>query len=157
MQVAGDLDLTLTPLIGPKMYAAPGSSTPLGVNGRMPSTRLHLDLTDALNYMAWTTVGFGGAEGAEWLIFARKHTEMVERFLHRHFAVADGVNTIHSHQYYFDDHLLEVLWTEENVKPYRFVQQVGDVVVIPAGCAHQVRICYPLCDIYSYIISRSLI
>ena len=40
---------------------------------------------------------------------------------------------------YLDDELLELLAQQAGLVPFVVVQAVGDAVVVPAGCAHQVR------------------
>lgn len=106
-----------------------------------PSTFLHLDLCPAVNVMVWTQTGYDGVTGAEWLIFKREDKDAVRNFLNRHFQrnIDVDVDPIHSQRYYFDDDLLKVLEEEEGVSPFRHTQEMGEAVLIPAGCVHQVR------------------
>ncbi|KAJ7823356.1 hypothetical protein B0H13DRAFT_1507555, partial [Mycena leptocephala] len=46
---------------------------------------------------------------------------------------------IHGQEIFITDRLWWKLWQVCDVKSYRVYQQIGEVVLILAGCAHQVR------------------
>ncbi|KDQ30124.1 hypothetical protein PLEOSDRAFT_2739, partial [Pleurotus ostreatus PC15] len=113
------LEYECKPDIGPKIYAATAS----GHNG---STRLHMDMADAINIMA--------SGRALWHIFRSDDADAIRQVLKPYCDPADPIN---SHQIYITPELLDIL-ESKGVKPYTFEQNQGDCVFIPAGCAHQV-------------------
>jgi len=40
---------------------------------------------------------------------------------------------------YLDDELLDTLREQAGIVPYAILQKLGDAILVPAGCAHQVR------------------
>ncbi|KAK7471132.1 hypothetical protein VKT23_002545 [Stygiomarasmius scandens] len=143
----------IAPDLGPKMYNAMGSSCDIGSMG---STRLHMDMADAVNimtYAAKTKEGFDGC--AAWDLFKAEDSDKIRTFVKRKGKTgavggadknagngAPGSNQymdpIHGQQIYLDEALRKELWEEEGVKSYRVYQRPGEAVFIPAGCAHQV-------------------
>ncbi|KAL1742882.1 hypothetical protein HDZ31DRAFT_83810 [Schizophyllum fasciatum] len=127
---------TIAPDLGPKMYNAQASSTRAGSKG---STRLHMDMADALNIMTYAAPKASESipAGAAWDIFRPEDSvtirEFMRRTLHR-----TSVDPIHSQHYYLDDKLRHDLFEETGVRAYHFQQRPGEAVLIPAGCAHQV-------------------
>ncbi len=100
------------------------------------STRLHMDISDAVNIMA-------NIDGeARWEIFTAEDTKLLGSFIKSRFKklkkcrAGDSVNAYHV--YLTPDHL-EVLRVNHKIVPFTFHQSFRDVVYIPAGCAHQVR------------------
>ncbi|KAF8164873.1 hypothetical protein B0H34DRAFT_686986 [Crassisporium funariophilum] len=152
---------TVGPDLGPKMYNSMASSQEPGSKG---STRLHMDMADALNVMLYATKCEDGSEGyAVWDLFRAEDSDKLRAFLRRRFGVgpggaisglAQGVagekavggqgvipmahDPIHGQQFYLDVDLRRALFEESGVKSYRVYQRPGDGVFIPAGCAHQV-------------------
>ncbi|KAJ8688786.1 hypothetical protein PTI98_013536 [Pleurotus ostreatus] len=120
---------TCIPDLGPKLYAAMTSRQ----NG---STRLHIDISDAVNIM----VDDGKAL---WHIFSSEHLEILKEFIiselrdekQQSFSRIDSISSYHV---YLTDEHLETLKARYNVRPFTFEQHHRDVVFIPAGCAHQV-------------------
>lgn len=105
-------------------------------NGRQHgSTRLHMDISDAVNIMA------NNGE-ARWNIFTAEDTKLLDSFLKSRFKLpakyraGDSVNA--HHVYLTPDHL-EELREKHGIVPFTFQQSFRDAVYIPAGCAHQVR------------------
>lgn len=102
------------------------------------STQLHQDLTDALNLMVWTA----GTIGAVWHIFLPEDTAKVTQFIEDNTSLCgyDPTNghPIHSQQVYLTPFLLNLLFVNCNVRPFVIFQLAGHIVVIPAGCLHQV-------------------
>lgn len=117
---------------GPKMYNANGNPVKTNTKG---STRLHLDMADALNIMAYAAPDAEGGEGgAIWDIFRAEDSPRIRQFL----STKEGQDPIHSHEVYLDDGARCELWKQYNVNSYRVYQKTGQAVFIPAGCAHQV-------------------
>ena len=140
--------------IGPKMYNSLASSQERGSKG---STRLHMDMADALNVMLYASKCEDGTEGyAVWDLFRAQDSDKLRGFLRKKFGhaqngggqlVATGGggsgmpiahDPIHGQQFYLDVELRQALYDECGVKSYRVYQRPGDGVFIPAGCAHQV-------------------
>jgi lysine-specific demethylase 3 len=121
------------------MYNAMASFESAGSKG---STRLHMDMADALNIMTFASLTPDGKPGtAAWDLFRAGDSEKIRQFLKNKFKGAFQHDPIHSQQCYLDTALRHELWTEFGVKSYRIYQKPGEAVFIPAGCAHQV--CYP--------------
>ncbi|KAI0715211.1 hypothetical protein C8Q76DRAFT_617899, partial [Earliella scabrosa] len=126
----------LKPDLGPKMYVA---TTDRYEDG---STRLHLDVTSAVNILAYTETGpetMSEDSGALWHIFPVEETTRLREYLRSKlkYAVDDSEDPIHAQGTYLTKAMraeLHVL----GVHFYEIVQQVGQAVFIPAGCAHQV-------------------
>ena len=147
------------------MYNAMASSQNAGSKG---STRLHMDMADALNIMTYAAPCPDGSPGcAVWDLFRAEDSDKLRTFLNKRFAPGKGeglsgaapavtgngkraaagqghdwgtaVNDpIHGQQFYLDEVLKAALFEETGVKSYRFYQRPGEAVFIPAGCAHQV-------------------
>ncbi|KAH9918847.1 uncharacterized protein B0H18DRAFT_831699, partial [Fomitopsis serialis] len=123
------------PDLGPKMFVAHASAA----NG---STRLHLDLADAVNLMTWAAMDADGAEGgAVWHIWHASHLPQLRQFL-----LSDQVikhdptlgDPVHSAQHYLDASAIERFRARYGLLPYTIFQRRGEAVFIPAGSAHQV-------------------
>ncbi|KAJ8693176.1 hypothetical protein PTI98_010417 [Pleurotus ostreatus] len=117
------LDYECKPDLGPKVYAAMASKQDDDHHG---STRLHMDMADAVNIMAHGR--------ALWHIFRSDDADAIREVLKRQ---SDSADPINSHKMYLTPGLLKVL-EGKGIKPYIFEQTQGDCVFIPAGCAHQV-------------------
>ncbi|KAJ8473530.1 hypothetical protein ONZ45_g16263 [Pleurotus djamor] len=115
------------PDLGPKMYAATASTK----NGQhVGSTRLHMDMADAVNIMMNDGV-------ALWHIFRPEDAQSLRSFL-AHLNRLNGSDPINEQKYYLTAPQLDQLHAQWNVDPLTFEQRMGDCVFIPAGCAHQV-------------------
>ncbi|KAF8966449.1 hypothetical protein BDZ97DRAFT_1657595 [Flammula alnicola] len=133
------------PDLGPKMYNALASSQEVGSKG---STRLHMDMADALNVMLFATPCEDGTEGyAVWDLFRAQDSDKIRSFLRQKFGfgfhagqavLMIGHDPIHGQQFYLDVELRQELYEAYNVRSYRVYQRPGDGIFIPAGCAHQV-------------------
>ncbi|KAJ7026003.1 hypothetical protein C8F04DRAFT_1190922 [Mycena alexandri] len=122
--------------LGPKMYNAHANLEESSCQG---STRLHMDMADAVNLMTYAAPDSDGAPGcAAWDLFEADDSDKLRKFLQHEFAIEEG-DPIHSQQVYLDDAARRRLWREYGVKSYRVYQTAGQAVFIPAGCAHQVR------------------
>lgn len=120
---------------GPKMYISQASPATKNTKG---STRLHMDMADAVNIMLHTELQPDGTPGcAVWDLFAAEDSEKISRFLKRKLR-GNSADPIHSQKTYLNDQLRKQLFEEEGVRSWRVYQRAGDAVFIPAGCAHQV-------------------
>ncbi|KAJ7163803.1 Clavaminate synthase-like protein [Mycena crocata] len=127
---------TVGPDLGPKMYNAYANQDDSGKG----STRLHMDMADALNIMTFAAIGPDGQPGrAAWDLFCAQDSDKIRKFLHGKYPELKGQDPIHRQTVYLDDVARRELWQEYGVKSYRVYQMAGEAVFIPAGCAHQVR------------------
>jgi lysine-specific demethylase 3 len=120
------------------MYIAYGNLNSDNPHG---STRLHLDVTAAVNIMLYAADHPDGSSGlAVWHIFPASATSDIRKFLLQEETV--GFNgpgdPIHNHDIYLDPPLLALLASKYGIQPYTIYQAPGDAIFIPAGCAHQV-------------------
>jgi len=124
-------------VLGPKMYNAMASSDIPGTKG---STRLHMDMADAVNVMLYSAPTPDGKPGsALWDIYDASDAGKIRDFLKNKFKGKFQNDPIHSQMFYLDCDLRKELYEDFGVKSYRIYQKPGDVVFIPAGCAHQAR------------------
>ncbi|KAF8629624.1 hypothetical protein AX15_003360 [Amanita polypyramis BW_CC] len=124
------------PDLGPKMYNAMASSLAEGSKG---TTRLHMDMADALNIMTFASPCADGSPGcAAWDLFHAEDSEKLRGFLRKRIQGIGVQDPIHSQQIYLDEVLRKELWETQGIKSYRVYQRPGEAIFIPAGCAHQV-------------------
>lgn len=104
------------------------------------STKLHLDMTSAVNCMAYTVDDpDSGESGADWIIFDPEDTPRLRQYLRRRLGLLEtDYDPIHAQQTFVDTEMLKEL-QEEGVYSYRFRQLQNQAVFIPAGAAHQVQ------------------
>jgi hypothetical protein len=125
--------------VGPKMYNAFGT---LQDDTHHGSTRLHMDLTDAVNIMLWAAPCPDGSPGcALWHIFPADASSSIRVFMKDDNAFSKSGDPIHSQTVYLTPNMLNTLADKYSVRPYTIVQHPGDAIFIPAGCAHQVCCC----------------
>jgi hypothetical protein len=121
--------------IGPKMYH--GQAT-LQDNSHHGSTRLHMDLTDAVNIMLWAAKLLDGRAGfAVWDIFPPEATPILRRFFKEEAGFMEKGDCIHSQMMCVSPAMMERL-SVLGVRVHRIHQYEGQAVYIPAGCPHQV-------------------
>lgn len=120
------------------MYNAMASYESAGSKG---TTRLHMDMADAVNMMLFSSPTPDGRPGsAAWDLFKAEDTPKLRKFLRKKFKGLYQHDPIHSQQFYLDSSLRRELYQEYGVKSHRIYQKPGEAVFIPAGCAHQVRV-----------------
>ena len=123
------------------MYNAYGD--PSNIN-RQGSTRLHLDVTGAINIMLHAAdLADGSHGGAVWHIFPPASQSILRDFLTSEPSIGfqDPGDPIHNQTIYLTPPMLQLLADKHGVHPYTFHQKLGDAIFIPAGCPHQVMIC----------------
>jgi lysine-specific demethylase 3 len=119
------------------MYNAMASFESAGSKG---STRLHMDMADAVNIMTYASPTPDGKPGcAAWDLFRASDADKLRVFLRRKFKGSYQHDPIHSQQIYLDSTLRKELFDMYGIKSHRIYQKPGEAVFIPAGCAHQVR------------------
>ncbi|KAA1466060.1 hypothetical protein DENSPDRAFT_862224 [Dentipellis sp. KUC8613] len=128
---------TIAPDLGPKMYNAMASEEKPGAKG---STRLHMDMADAVNIMLHAEPCPDGSPGfAAWDLFRWEDAAQLRKFLKKRFSNGGQAHDpIHSQQIYLDSEMRKELFDDFGIKSYRVIQRPGEAIFIPAGCAHQV-------------------
>lgn len=133
----------IQPDLGPKMYNAwPGSEAP-GGNG---TTRLHMDIADAVNIMLHASPPTGEDVPDEhrpgvaaWDIFRADDADKLRAFLRKEYShIEFRDDPIHIQRFFIDAQQRVKLYQEYGVRSWRIYQKAGEAVFIPAGCAHQV-------------------
>ncbi|XP_010035268.2 lysine-specific demethylase JMJ25 isoform X1 [Eucalyptus grandis] len=86
--------------------------------------------------------------GAVWDIFRRQDVPKLVEYLQRHWKefrhinnlpVESVIHPIHDQTLYLTERHKKQLKEEYHIEPWTFEQQLGEAVLIPAGCPHQVR------------------
>jgi lysine-specific demethylase 3 len=121
---------------GPKMYIAHAS---VEDNIHHGSTKLHIDMTDAVNIMVWASDRREQQQRyALWRIFPQAASPLICQFLRVHTGFSGPGHPIHSQSVYFTEDMLAELEARTGVRPFTIKQYTGEAIYIPAGCAHQV-------------------
>ena len=119
------------------MYIAYGS---VEDNFHHGSTKLHIDMTDAVNIMVWVSNRKDQQQSyALWRIFPHDASSLICQFLRANTGFSGPGNPIHAQGTYFTEDMLAELEKQTGVRPFTIKQCIGDAIFIPAGCAHQVR------------------
>jgi len=107
--------------------------------GKKGTTCLHMDIADAVNILLYTADMESHQRAAQWDIFRAEDADAIRQFLvERYPDVATHGDPIHAQIHYLDDDALQELYLEKGVYSWRIMQEAGQAVFIPAGCAHQV-------------------
>jgi lysine-specific demethylase 3 len=118
------------------------SSITSGFN--LASTKLHMDITDAYNVMLSAAECPDGKPGfAEWTFLRAKDACLFRKFMMEECGFEGPEDVIHSQTINLTPDLLERLFTKYGVRPITVAQYPGDIVFIPAYCAHQVYVNLP--------------
>jgi hypothetical protein len=123
---------------GPKMYNSHQTSPDEVHQG---STKLHLDLTDAVNVMLWANMS-DSEPAALWHIFWPQDAEILRKFLIQDIGFHGFGDPIHSQMFYLTPSMLHHLHNQHNIQPYTIYQRPGEAIYIPAGAAHQVPLSF---------------
>ncbi|KAH9048628.1 hypothetical protein EDB83DRAFT_2170073, partial [Lactarius deliciosus] len=119
------------PDLGPKVYFALAAKQDDSHHG---STRLHCDLTDAVNVCVFAAQQHDGSPGgARWDIFSPEDTARLRKILSVH-----TEDPVLAQNTYLTPARLRQLELSHDIKAYTFFQHEGEAVFIPVGCAHQV-------------------
>jgi hypothetical protein len=125
------------PDIGPKMYNAFAAQE--GPDGQ-GSTRLHMDVADAINIMLYASDRPDGSPGcAVWDLFRAEDADAIRTFLKDKYSTSHKfTDPIHAQMFYLNSDLRRELFEKHGIASFRVYQYPGQAVFIPAGCAHQV-------------------
>lgn len=153
-------------IIGPKLYGAT-----IDVPPRRGSTRLHMDMADAINMLGDAAQKpQDNVEDALWQILSRHDVDKIRQYLREVDArdrAARGDRTqrpptwdpINAQEFYLDEKMLHDL-KAKGVVPFVIHQKVGEAVFIPSGCPHQVSRYFELfpirlsCFLYTTILGK---
>ncbi|KAJ3760740.1 hypothetical protein EV360DRAFT_68442 [Lentinula raphanica] len=129
----------VAPDLGPKMYNAMASYQDQGSKG---TTRLHMDMADALNVMTYASDCPDGSPGcAAWDLFRPEDSAKLRVYLKKKLpAGSTPMDPIHGQQVYLNEVMRKELAEELGVYSYRVYQRPGEAIFIPAGCAHQASV-----------------
>ncbi|PWY97505.1 hypothetical protein BCV70DRAFT_147026, partial [Testicularia cyperi] len=134
----------MQPDLGPKMYNAWPASEARGGHG---TTRLHMDMADAVNIMLYAAPPPDRDDLPEehrsgvaaWDIFRAEDADTIRQFLREeHKRSAEMDDPIHVQEFFIDAAQRVKLFSKYGVRGWRIYQKTGEAVFIPAGCAHQV-------------------
>lgn len=120
---------------GPKMYIAMGSTT-----NDHGSTKLHMDVTDAVNLLVYSSAKDKEAVCAIWHLFPPNCIPGLRAFLRANCNSEDDEDPIHSQSIYLTPALLDLLYKTQQIRPIVIEQRVGQTVWIPSQWPHQVRV-----------------
>ena len=89
------------------------------------------------------------SHGAVWHVFSQPDTKLLQSMLpyfvrqrgvrEGNRELLDSTHALLDGAMYLDDELLATLREQAGIVPFVILQRLGDAVLVPAGCAHQVR------------------
>lgn len=120
---------------------------------------MHGDVADACNVMVFTSDAPDGSPGsAHWDVLAHESMGVLQEYLRAKKNAQQGVhNPIHSQSVFLTPGDIQELREKYGVLTYSFEQYLGDAVIIPAGCPHQVRLCHDMSAIRLMMIRSPII
>ncbi|WVZ00472.1 hypothetical protein V8G54_026541 [Vigna mungo] len=156
----------LKPDLGPKTYIAYGFPHELGCGDSV--TKLHCDMSDAVNVLTHIAEVKLEVTGIENLKEKQQDVPKLQEYLRKHFrefrhidcrplkqfevfgrqyllymdnvsAELRVIHPIHDQTFYLTMEHKRKLKEEYGIEPWTFIQKLGEAVFIPAGCPHQVR------------------
>ncbi|TFK51461.1 hypothetical protein OE88DRAFT_1607921, partial [Heliocybe sulcata] len=120
------LDLGMNNVHGTQTYSQHGT------------THLHLDVTFAVNLMLYAVAEEDRSPGsAVWHIFPRSMCSSICKLISESDMGKEMGDPIHNQKTYVLQEMLDPLWVEYDIVPWEIKQRPGEVMFIPAGCAHQ--------------------
>ena len=120
---------------GPKAYIATAD-----IHGQ-GSTRLHKDMTNAVNLMP-LSIPNGTSRGALWTIVALEDVTHLVTYLEsirNDLDISPDLNPILNQRVYIDEALRVRIREEAGIHLFQVQQDQGDTIFIPAGLPHQVK------------------
>ena len=106
---------------------------------RHGTTKLHLDVTDAINILVWSS-GTPSDSAAIWDIIPYEALQALRRFIHDESLYTGLGDPIHGQAVFLTDEAIRRFTAQYEFPVWRIQQRLGDAVFIPAGCAHQVSL-----------------
>jgi hypothetical protein len=107
-------------------------------SGNQGSTRLHMDLSGAYNILLHSSSG-ESSDGAVWWIFKSSDAGRLREYMrHAIPGIKQDEDPINSQHHFLTQEHLDALGKLQ-ILPTIIRQQVGDAVIIPAHCPHQVN------------------
>ena len=106
---------------------------------RYGTTKLHVDVTDAVNILTWTS-GTPSDSAAIWDIVPYSALPTLREFIKICGLFQGAGDPIHAQAIFLTDETIQKFTAQHKFPIWRIHQRLGDAVFIPAGCAHQVCI-----------------
>ena len=104
---------------------------------RHGTTKLHLDVTDAVNILTWSS-GAPSDCAAIWDIVPFQALPALRKFLRNTGLHIGAEDPIHAQKIFLTNEMIQQFTARHKFPIWRIHQRLGDAVFVPAGCAHQV-------------------
>ena len=118
------------------MYVALASASE---DDRYGTTKLHIDVTDAINVLTWTS-GPPSDGAAIWDIVPYPALPTLREFIRNRGLYTSAGDPIHAQAIFLTNEMIQQFTAQHKFPIWRIHQRLGDAVFIPAGCAHQVSV-----------------